>query len=265
MSSPIINPPTIVDVGFKDHFGVVGDKYRTFRPPYPEELYEIIKKSIEHTDKDLALDIGCGSGQWTVQLASMVKRVIGFDPSPGQLANAMPAPNVEYRSSPAEKIDHQQDHSVDLITVATAIHWFDLPKFFEECRRLLKPNGVLAFFTYNINQFANPDAQAINIDLYDNILAPYWAPNRYLIDRKYIDIVPPFENTVRGELLLERKVSIAQLLGVYSTWSGYNKYLQSNSDILPEIKQRLLTAFNTSDVNHIVDITIPHYYVICRM
>jgi len=39
-----------------------------------------------------------------------------------------------------------EDNSVTLIQVATALHWFDLKKFYRECDRVLVPGGVIAAF-----------------------------------------------------------------------------------------------------------------------
>ncbi|EFA77550.1 hypothetical protein PPL_12153 [Heterostelium album PN500] len=61
------------------------------------------------------------------------KSVIGVDPSLSQISNAKKAENIQYKQSPAECID-QPPNTADLITVAQAVHWFGLPKFFEESK-----------------------------------------------------------------------------------------------------------------------------------
>ena len=49
-------------------------------------------------------------------------QVIGIDPNERQLRQAKKAPNIEYRQATAE--DTQlEDSSVDLVTVAQALHW----------------------------------------------------------------------------------------------------------------------------------------------
>eukprot|EP01133_Synstelium_polycarpum_P000403 gene403-476_t len=186
---------------FTDHFGKVGSKYLAFRPSYPQELFDVIKEHTADTPRDLAIDIGCGNGQATIEIAKFFKKVIGFEPSLGQISNAQKADNVEYKQSPAEKIDLTDDHSVDLVTVAQAAHWFDLPVFFQEAHRLLKPNGSLILWSYGICQMINnKEAEQVHIDFYEGILGDkYWPSSRKFVDRKYIDIVPPFDNVVRRE------------------------------------------------------------------
>ena len=38
--------------------------------------------------------------------------------------------------------------SADLVSVSTAAHWFDLPRFLREVDRVLAPGGVLAMYGY---------------------------------------------------------------------------------------------------------------------
>ena len=43
------------------------------------------------------------------------------------------------------------DQSVDLVSCCQAIHWFDIPKFYQEVNRVLKPEqGVLAIYGYHL-------------------------------------------------------------------------------------------------------------------
>ncbi len=49
--------------------------------------------------------------------------------------------------SPAETLPVPAG-SARLVTVAQALHWFDLARFFSEVRRVLAPDGVLAVISY---------------------------------------------------------------------------------------------------------------------
>lgn len=53
-----------------------------------------------------------------------------------------------FRASSAEEIP-AFDNSVQLITICEAAHWMDLPKVFNEARRVLSPNGVFAIIGYH--------------------------------------------------------------------------------------------------------------------
>ena len=117
---------------FKDLFSGHAKDYARYRPHYPSTLFEYL--SHQSAVHDLAWDCGTGNGQAAVELARTFKKVIGTDPSAEQIAAAAPAPHVEYRVAPAEKTDLLA-RSVDLITVAQALHWFKHDQFNDEVRR----------------------------------------------------------------------------------------------------------------------------------
>ncbi|KAI6691805.1 hypothetical protein NL676_019515 [Syzygium grande] len=64
--------------------------------------------------------------------------------SESQLNHTIPHPHVRYIHTPLSISDNELlamiggENSVDLITVAEAIHWFDLPKFYSLVNRVLR-------------------------------------------------------------------------------------------------------------------------------
>lgn len=95
--------------------------YATYRPTYPPALYDAIMAK-HMGGRALAVDIGCGSGQVTADLAPRFDKVVGVDASASQLAHARSAPNVAYQQGTAEATG-LADGCADLITVAAALHW----------------------------------------------------------------------------------------------------------------------------------------------
>ncbi|KAM9447727.1 ubiquinone biosynthesis O-methyltransferase-like isoform 2-T4 [Salvelinus alpinus] len=100
--------------------------YQRYRFVPPEEIRDIILHYLERKmgmqPFDLAVDVGCGSGQGTVLLAPHFNSVVGTDVSPAQLEVALEhatAPNISYRQCPAEELPFA-DSSVDLVTAMTA-------------------------------------------------------------------------------------------------------------------------------------------------
>eukprot|EP01132_Coremiostelium_polycephalum_P004921 gene4921-6135_t len=233
-------------------YSSVGDNYRKFRQGYPDDIYDIIQ---EHTDssRNLAIDVGCGNGQNTVRLAEYFDKVIGFDPAEGQIKNSIPHEKVEYRTCQAEKIDLPEE-SVDLITVATAAHWFNLPEFFNLTQKLLRSNGTLILWTYGFQEIIqNDEAKQIQSNLYYNTLRDYWAENVKLVLNEYKDIVPPFKNTIRMKKTYIKETPLDQFVGYYGTISSYGNYLLAgNPDILPDIKNQMMKAYNTTDDKTII-------------
>ncbi|EAL73079.1 hypothetical protein DDB_G0268980 [Dictyostelium discoideum AX4] len=75
-SSPLSSVPIPTPTKFDDKFGSVSESYKIFRPTYNDELYSIIDSYCDEK-RDLAIDVGAGSGQATVRLAKYFKKVIG--------------------------------------------------------------------------------------------------------------------------------------------------------------------------------------------
>lgn len=122
----------------------------------PRELISRIKGFMEKRTPNqfnLAVDVGCGSGQGTILLAPYFTKVVGTDISPAQLEMALTnsnPPNVSYRQCPAEELPFAPGE-VDLVTAMTAAHWFDRPKFLLEADRVLRPGGCLALLGYTLD------------------------------------------------------------------------------------------------------------------
>src|SRR5689334_3844133 len=105
---------------FKDHFSERAAGYASHRPHYTKEL--VMWLASLAPAKRLAWDAGCGSGQLSTLLGDEFEKVFATDASSAQIEQAEPHPHVEYRVEPAER-SSLADGSVDLITVAQAIHW----------------------------------------------------------------------------------------------------------------------------------------------
>ena len=97
-----------------------------FGPTYPGQLYDFIFRHLNHFTT--AWDAGTGNGQVARDLARKFTSVMATDISPQQLKNAYPADNIFY-SLAAEETPFP-GKTFDLITVAQAIHWFDVNKFY---------------------------------------------------------------------------------------------------------------------------------------
>jgi ubiquinone/menaquinone biosynthesis C-methylase UbiE len=132
-------------VAFDDLFSTQARAYAAFRPRYPEALYEWLASIVAARSR--ALDCGAGSGQAAIALAQHFDEVIAVEPSAAQLANAEQHPRVRYVQAPAESTGIEQG-TVDLVTCANAIHWFDLDRFYDEVRRVATQGGVIAAWCY---------------------------------------------------------------------------------------------------------------------
>ena len=120
-----------------------------------------------------------------------LRAVVATDASPQQITHARPHPKVTYLVAPAERTP-LKDASVDLVTVALALHWFDHDRFYADVRRVVRPSGILACWTYHL-QTVSPEVDAVVRRLYADILGPYWPPQVRHIEDGYRSLPFPFE------------------------------------------------------------------------
>jgi len=209
----------------KDNFSIQSDEYAKYRPTYPEELYEILLPLVP--SNKTAWDCGTGNGQVASKLADFFDKVHATDISIKQIGNALKKANIEYLIEPAGKTSFA-NNQFDLITVAQAIHWFDLDKFYSEAKRTLKPNGIIAVIGYSLIRF-NPAINQIIDDLHDNILGDYWDDARKLIEEHYRTLPFPFIEIQTRELGYKRNWTLDELVGYLSTWSALQHYIRKKN------------------------------------
>ena len=121
--------------GFIDNFSTQSKEYSLSRPTYPESLFEFLSK-VTH-QKNLAWDCATGNGQAAIGLSKYFKKVIASDASKNQIRHGFQRENIDYKLFPAENAELDND-SVDIVTVAQALHWFDFDKFYYNVKRVGK-------------------------------------------------------------------------------------------------------------------------------
>ncbi|CAO2839003.1 unnamed protein product [Amaranthus hypochondriacus] len=219
-------------------------QYAIARPTYPKELFDFIaSKTSLH---DLAWDVGTGSGQAIPHLAKMFKNVIGTDTSEQQLEHAPKLPNVKYYcQTPTMSLQELEQNvasesSVDLITVAQALHWFDLPKFYDQVKwALRKPNGVFAAWCYTTPE-VNDKVDAVFEPYFKIESAPYWDDARKLVNDKYMDINFPFEpvdgldHTGPFEFKSEMVRNFDEYMTYLRSWSAYVTAKEKGFELLTD-------------------------------
>jgi SAM-dependent methyltransferase len=209
---------------FKDHFSGHANRYREARPTYPPALFAWLAQLAP--DTGLAWDAGCGNGQATVALAEHFQRVIGTDPSANQIAAAETRANIEYRVEPAER-PSLGDASADLVTVAQALHWFEHARFYCEVKRVLRPGGVFAAWSYADCSTGEADIDRAKDRLYVDLTGEYWPAERVHVDSGYKTLPFPFVEIAAPPLEMAVHWTLPEFLAYLRTWSASQRYLKA--------------------------------------
>lgn len=227
-------------MSFKDHFSTQSAIYRAARPRYAPTLFAWL--AAQAPARSLAWDAGCGTGQASLGLAAEFERVIATDPSAAQIAEAETAPNLDYRVERAEQ-STLTDASADLVTVAQALHWFDLDAFHAEVRRVLRPGGIVAEWTY-ADCHVIPAVDAVKQTLYVDLLDSYWPPERRLVESGYAELAFPFARLAPPPFELTAHWDLAAFLAYLRSWSATQRYITANgSDPVDELAARFAAAW----------------------
>ena len=244
---------------FEDHFSGHSDQYAQHRPKYPDEIYAYLASITPAST--LAWDCGTGNGQAALGLAKYFDRVYATDASAGQIAAAYPHEKVEYHVEPAENVSVQTS-SVDLVTVAVAIHWFNFDEFFREVRRVLKPDGILAAWTYSLSEIS-PEVDQLIRQYYYETLHGYWPERIHYLEEQYKTLPFPFEEIMPPSFVMEIHWSLVQLAGFLDSWSATQRYkAQKGHHPLELIWDQLLTAWG--DENEVRPVRWPLHFRIGR-
>lgn len=172
--------------------------------------------------------------------------MVGTDVSAMQLECAPKLPNVKYIETPRilSVSDVEQkiapESSIDLITIAQAMHWFDLPKFYEVVRwGLKKPNGIIAAWCYTTPQ-VNDEVDAVFWPFYKSFSGPGWEETTKVVDDKYQSIHFPFEpvdglkDTGPFEFKAEKVMSLEEYFAYIRSWSAYNAAKEKGVEMLTD-------------------------------
>jgi ubiquinone/menaquinone biosynthesis C-methylase UbiE len=147
------------------------ENYVKYRPGYPDEVIEFLHRKFRLDQDSYIADIGSGTGIFTKLLLGKGYKVYAVEPNEPMKAVAEKSLKI-YRNftSVAGTAEHTNlpANSIDLVTSATAFHWFDVEKSRIEFKRILKPNGAVVLL-WNVRK-ADTDAFAI---AYDQLLSNY--------------------------------------------------------------------------------------------
>lgn len=240
-------------------FALESEQYALYRPTYPKELIELIVSLSPNLFS--AWDVACGNGQLTFELSNYFEKVIGTDISQEQIDNAQKNDNIIYKVE-SSSLSSLGNSSIDLITVAQAIHWFEFDTFYSEVKRVSKPNAIIAIIGYELLSISKEIDECV-FDFYSNKLNDYWDDRRRYIDEQYSTIPFPFEEVKIPQYNCKLHWNRDQLMGYLSTWSAVKKYKQKNGiNPMGELKEQIYRLWNE---NEVYEVYIPVLTKIARI
>lgn len=209
-------------MSFKDHFSTQAAGYAKARPTYPPALFAELARLAP--GRTLAWDCGAGNGQASVGLAEHFEHVVATEPSAAQLAVSTPNPRIDYLQS-AELAPGIADGSADLVTAAQAAHWFDRPKFYAEVKRVLRPGGVVALWTYELCSIT-PEIDGLVHRFYRGPIGPYWPPERSHCETGYREFEFPFAERPFPTCAMALEWTLGDFTKYLRTWSAVVRFIK---------------------------------------
>ncbi|HEY9227548.1 MAG TPA: methyltransferase domain-containing protein, partial [Gemmatimonadaceae bacterium] len=181
----------------------------------------------------------------TIDLAEYFDEVVATDLSQKQLVEAPDVPNVGWVAARAEAAPIRTA-SIDLVTVAQALHWFDHGAFFAEVRRVATPGAAVAAWTYGVPKMDGEVGEALNRLMFET-LGGYWPPGRGYVEDEYRSIPFPFERLPAPKLPLHETWTFARVAGYARTWSASARYAAATGVDAVESFEREARAVWTDD------------------
>ncbi|KAH9507373.1 hypothetical protein Btru_057943 [Bulinus truncatus] len=221
----------------------LAEMYSRYRPGYPQEIFDQIisyHDELGANGRQLAVDVCCGSGQSAVPLVKLFDKVIGVDVSQ-DLLDHLPkdVPNLTYYMCPAEDMPMIDSGTVDLVTVGAGLHWLDIDRFFPEVKRILKPGGTFAAYTWLVDQIEHGELRRYLMEA-AVIFKDYYTSKALIGFDKYQSVEFPFQDLRRFELQMKDEMTMEQWEGFIHTFHSTKLYYEAHpgTDIVGDIIKR---------------------------
>jgi len=142
------------DLGFG---GEVAGFYHQYRRGYPPAVIDALIGAFSLTGDDVVIDLGCGTGQLTLPIASRVRAVTGVDPAPDMLARARQAAAEQGVKNVSWLLGADTDipalaallgsRCAGAVTIGQALHWMRYRELIPALVPLLRAGGGVAVIT----------------------------------------------------------------------------------------------------------------------
>ncbi|MBL0128750.1 MAG: class I SAM-dependent methyltransferase [Flavobacteriales bacterium] len=224
----------------ENFFAAIAKEYARLRPRYPEALFTYLASVAP--SRQLAWDCATGTGRSASALVEHFDSVVATDISEELMGQAEPQERIAYRKADA-LASGLDAGSIDLITVANAMHWFHGEPFVQEVRRVLKPGGVIAAWSFAFAQIT-PEVDRLTRKLHSEIVDPFWIEPNRIVEHGYKDLHFPFDPIDPPAFDMISRMDLDSLEGYLRTWSASTKFRAARGiDPIGLVHEELLIAW----------------------
>ena len=231
---------------FPDHFSGHAELYRRYRPTYPAALYAWLA------------GLSRPAGPHGTAPPATVRPPWGWPPTSRPWWPPTPAP---------EQLGHARSHTACLRPRRRRARarsptrrwtWSRSPRpctgstcdaFYREARRVARPGGHLAVWTYSLVRAGPRDRRRRGLVLRRTWSVAYWPPERQHVHERYERLPFPFdEMEAPATFDMAPRWTRQDLLGQLSTWSSVNRYRDARrEDPLALLEPRLAEVWPEPD------------------
>ena len=228
-------------------FGRQSTTYAKGRPGYPTELYDWINANSPDTQR--IWDVGCGSGQASRSLTNYFSHVYATDISAKQIEAATPHPNIDYAVSQAHESGLPENWA-DTITVATAVHWFAEPVFWDEVQRVGKCGCLFSAWTYQLPLAPADVMNAYLTPIYE-LIDPFWAEGNRICMTGYNteNLKCPLLVLETPELTAKYNWTAIQIADFAQSWSAHFRARENgHAERLKALRDNFLERYTNQEI-----------------
>ena len=146
---------------YRDLFKSTAWYYARYRPGYPRPFLNHIIEKFQCDGTGRLLDLGCGTGQLAIPLASSFDEVVGMDPEPEMIAEAkiqagtVGVNDIKWVEAGSEDLTEQLG-PFKLVTMGSSFHWMNREATLITLDKMVVPDGgIVVGGTLSISNQSN--------------------------------------------------------------------------------------------------------------
>lgn len=260
-----------------DHLNTYGDElfkgsaiyYSKYRPMYPSALIRFLVEKFSLNGEQNLLDLGCGTGHFTIRFSDWCKKIVGIDTEPEMIEEAkrlhqeIRMGQIQWFNGTLNQYKDVHNEQYSLVTIAKAFHWMDRPTTLEELFPIITDGGGVAIIdNYNPNQPLTTWQVRLN-----EMIEKWYGTDRKAGKTTYTHPIKSHEEVLtNSKFNLEIHQlptydiiwNIESILGnLYSTSFGSKRFLENNVEKFEqELREALLDVCQSGEYKETVSLSV---------